>query len=172
MPSDRLVRVEGAERIRALARTFREYEDGRELRRRLRVELKRSATRIQQAEQAAVMALPSKGESARRGRPSLRRSIARATQIRVRTSGARNAGVLVWVNPRRMPPGQGALPAYMEGLRPYHRWRHPVFGNSDVWVQQQARPWFYRTAARYELSAQRDAARAIDSIADEIESRR
>jgi len=170
MPSDRLVRVEGAERLRALARTVRQYEDGRELRKQLRVALKRSAERVQRAEQAAVQALPSQGENARRGRPSLRRSIARATQVRVRTAGAR-AGVMVWVNPRRMPPGQHNLPAYMEGLRPFHRWRHPVYGNPDVWVSQRPRQWFYRTAARFETAAQRDAARAIDAIARDIERR-
>ena len=164
------LRIENGERLRTLAREFRGQGDGKELRKRLRKELKGTGTRIVKAEKHAVRALPSKGQSARRGRPSLRATTARATQLRIRTSGPR-AGVTVWVNPKRMGPGRANLPAYMEGVRPFQRWRHPVFGDADTWVTQRPRPWFYRTAARYEDDAQRGAARVIDSIAREIESR-
>ena len=171
MAVDQLLRIENGEALRRVARDIRQFEDGREMRKRLRAELKSAVTPIVQAEKRAVLALPSKGQSSRRGRRSLRRDIARATQARIRMSGPR-AGALVWVNPRRMPPGKANLPGYLEGVRPFQRWRHPVFGDTDTWVTQQPRPWFYRTAARYENDVERAAVRAIESIATEIESRR
>ena len=162
--------IENGERLRALAREFRSREDGKQLRKELRKELKGTGTRILKAEKAAVRALPSKGQNARAGRPSTRRQVARATQLRIRMSGPRT-GVMVWVNPGRMPAGKGSVPGYMEGVRPYQRWRHPVFGR-DAWTTQRATPWFYRTAGRYGGEAQRAAARAIDRFADRIENSR
>jgi len=44
-----------------------------------------------------------------------------------------------------MPPGQEELPRGEDnGLR---GWRHPVFGNRDVWVQQRGGSWFKNTIA-------------------------
>jgi hypothetical protein len=161
--------IENGEQLRALVRDLRRLEDGKELRKRLRKELKGTGTRIVKAEKHAVRALPSKGQNARMGRPSTRREIARATQLRIRTNGPR-AGVMVWVNPKKMPPGKGAVPGFMEGIAPYQRWRHPVFGR-DAWASQRPHPWFYRTAGRYGGEAQRAAERVINDIAREIESR-
>lgn len=162
------VSIENGERLRAIARELRQHSDGKRLRKELRKELKKTGTRIVKAEKQAVRALPSKNQNARAGRPSTRRQVARATQLRIRTVG-RQAGVAVWVNPAKMPPGKRTVPGYMEGVRPYQRWRHPVFGR-DVWTTQRATPWFYRTAGRYGGEAQRAAARAIDRIADQIEN--
>lgn len=160
--------LENGEALRDLVRDLRRHSDGKQLRKRLRKELKGTGTRIVKAEKQAVRALPSKGQNARLGRPSTRRQVARATQLRVRTNGP-TAGVMVWVNPKKMPPGKQSVPAYMEGVRPYQRWRHPVFGR-EAWTTQRATPWFYRTAGRYGGEAQRAAQRVIDGIAREIEN--
>lgn len=170
MARDLQLRIENGEALRRLARDFRRLEDGKELRKRLRRELKDAGDRIVKAEQRAVRRLPSKGQSARAGRRSLRASTARATQLRIRTSG-RRAGAVVWVNPRRMPAGQQNLPAYMEGVRPFQRWRHPVFGDRDAWVTQAPKPWFYRAARPHERDAEQAAARVIGAIATEIANR-
>lgn len=161
--------IENGDRLRALAREFRNHSDGKQLRKQLRKELKGTGTRILKAEKQAVRALPSKGQNARAGRPSTRRQVARATQLRIRMAGPRT-GVMVWVNPGRMPAGKETVPGFMEGVRPYQRWRHPVFGR-EVWTSQRAMPWFYRTAGRYGGDAQRAAGRAIDRFAREIENR-
>lgn len=166
---DAQLRIENGQRLAELARELRRFDDGKELRKELRRELKETGKRIVQAEKSAVRALPSKGQSARAGRRSLRGDIAKATALRIRTSGKR-AGVAVWVNPKRMGPGRANLPGYLEGVRPFNRWRHPVHG-TDTWVTQRSRPWFYRTASRYEGDAQEAAARAIDAVARRIESR-
>jgi len=164
------VRVQQGQDIRRLLARLRELEDGKEIRKRLRRELKESAKPMVPAVQRAVLALPSKGQSARAGRPSLRARVARATQIRVRASGTR-PGVTVWINPRRMPEGQKNLPAYMEGIRPFHRWRHPVFGDEDVFVQQPPKPFFYRAVRPLQDEVSRAGTRIINDIQREIEGR-
>jgi hypothetical protein len=46
----------------------------------------------------------------------------------------------------KMPPGAQNLPAYANaGSARWQRWRHPVYGNREVWVSQDwpsARGWF------------------------------
>ena len=166
-----VLRVEGADRLRTIARQLRELgEGGREIRRRMTREMRRAGTELVRAERAAVRALPSKGESARRGRPGLRQAIARATQLQVKTAG-RNPLVRVWVNPKRLPDGQMMLPPYMEGERGASPWRHPVFGNSEVWVSQEPKPWFWRTAARYRGNIDHALLRALRDVEDEIRRR-
>lgn len=162
------VAIENGDRLRDIARAYRRRSDGKDLRKRLRKELRKTGTRLLKEEKQAVRRLPSKGQNARAGRPSTRRQVARATQLRIRTSGP-TAGVVVWVNPRRMPADKRTVPGYMEGVRPYRPWRHPVYGNTDVWVAQQPIPWFYRTGGRYGGEAQRAAARVIDRFASAIE---
>src|SRR5688572_29603057 len=101
-----LLRVEGAERIRALSKDLRrlELDERKEIRQRIVRQLKEVADEIVRAERAAVRALPSKGENARRRRWSLRAKTATATVSRVRTT-MREAGVSVVINPKRMPAG-------------------------------------------------------------------
>ena len=163
------IRVQGGDDLRRLTRQLRGLEDGKKVRAEMRRALKAVADdRMVPAVRAAALAIPSKRESARRGRRSLRRSIARATQTRVRMAGPR-AGVLVWVNPKRMPPGQQNLPAYMEGLRPFQRWRKPLFGDTEHWYTQRPHPYFYRAVRPHEDDTARRMTRIIDGVADKIE---
>lgn len=164
-----VVRIEGAERLRRISRSLRQMgEEGREVRRSLARELRRIGTSLVREERAAVRALPSRGQSAALGRASLRQAIARATRAELKTSG-RNPRLTVRVNPRRMPEGQAALPAYMEGET--EPWRHPVFGNTDVWVSQDAKPWFWRTAERHLPRIEAALLRVLREVEDEIEGR-
>lgn len=163
-----LLRVQGAEQLRRLSRDLRQLEDGREIRKDLVRNLKAVANEVVRAERAAVLALPSKGENARRGRRPLRRRFASATQARVRPSG-RDAGVSVLINPKRMPEGQHNLPAYWNRERGYERLRHPVFGDEDTWVQQPVHPWFYETARPYEAEAPRRLIGVLNAVARDLE---
>jgi hypothetical protein len=160
----RYLSVTGGRELRALARDLRGHADRKEINARLRRELRFAAKEMIPPVRAAILAIPSKGQSAARGRPSLRRKMSSATQVAVRTTGG-SAGVKLWVNPRRMPPGQGSLPGYMEGEG---RWRHPTFG-SEPWFTQAPHPYFYRTVAPLIPRAERAAEQVLDSIADEIE---
>ena len=170
MARDLQFRIQQGQQFRDLSRRLREMEDGKEIAKRLRRELRRAARPMVPAVRAAVLATPSRGDNARRGRDSLRRSIARATQLQVKTSGSR-PGVRVWINPRRMPEGQHNLPAYMEGIKPFDRWRHPVYGDENTWVTQEARPFFYRAIRPYEDGVVEAGDRVLREIAREIEVR-
>jgi hypothetical protein len=79
----------------------------------------------------------------------------------------------VWINPERMRPDYMTLPLYMEGVagtgrRRYDRWRHPVFGNRDVWAQQAAHPYFYQAAAPFGAAAEVALRVALDDITRQI----
>src|SRR4051812_17811530 len=153
MAGRRLLSVEGADRLRDLSRDLRKHEDGTALRRRMVGELKKGANEVVRAERAAVLALPSKEQNARRGRRSLRRSVATATVSTVRTV-AKDPRVSVRIDPSRMPEGRRTLPAYMNAEPRFTRWRHPVFG-TRTFVTQRATPWFYATARPMEERLQR-----------------
>lgn len=166
MPSNEFLRVEGAEQLRRLSKDLRKHEDGKEIRSGVVAALKDVADDIVQAERSAVLALPSKGESARRGRRSLRRRTASATVSRVRT-GAREPEVSVLINEKRMG-SQAALPAYMNAEPGFTEWNHQVFGTS-TWVGQAATPWWDETAAPFEDRVQRRLIGVLDQVADQIE---
>lgn len=149
--------------LAALLRATRGLENGRALRSQLRKDLRGSVKPAIPAIRSAVKSTPSRGESRRRGRPGLRKSVAKATRLQV--TGRNNfVGVTVRVDPKKMPAGMHNLPAYLEGAPPFQRWRSPIFGDTDLWKQQPAHPYFYRTMARYEPAVQRAIADAADTI--------
>ena len=151
-----------------VTRALRRLENGRELRKQLRKDLTKDIKPMVPAVRAKVKALPSKGESARRGRPGLRASTARATRLQAQMSG-RFAGITVRVDPKKMPPGVHNLPGYLEGAAPFQRWRSPIFGRDD-YKTQPAHPYFYAIARRYEPAAKRAVETAIESIRRQIEA--
>jgi hypothetical protein len=160
------VKFRGAGDLKRLNRQLRDVADGKALRKELtgglRDVLRPVATRVK----AAYLASPSGRGGARRKGGSLRRNLARVTRVEVRTSG-RMAGARVRVDGRKMPTGAKALPAYREGYR--RPWRHPVYGNTDVWVTQPAVPVFDRTVEPYEQFAGRAVDRVLDDVRDKLE---
>lgn len=167
MPGRRLLSVEGDRELARLARQFRQRGDGRELDRELRRELAAVGDSTVRAVRSAIRAIPSKGQNARRGRPSLRSQMARAAESKVRTT--RRPGVIVWVNPRRMPLGRRSLPAFMEGAPPHQRWRHPTFGRSP-WQTQRPHPYFAQAVRPAAADAERAGRRTLGNFADRIEN--
>ena len=69
--------------------------------------------------------------------------------------------VSLFMDVHRMPSGQYALPITMEGLK---RWRHPVFGDRQVWVTQSPHPYFYPAVAGADFGTRA----AIDAGLEEI----
>jgi hypothetical protein len=128
--------------LRAVSIALRHAGDGREIRKQFSRELRNAAAPLVPAVRRSVMAIPVKGvpkSASYPEGPGLRARIARATRLQLRLTG-RIAGVRIFVDPRRMPMGQKALQNELEGLK---RWRHPVFGDSGVWVQQEPHPYFF-----------------------------
>lgn len=161
------IEVDGDD-LAGLARQLRRLEDGKELRKQLRKNITAAAKPMVPAIRNKVKGLPSKGQSRARGRPGLRASTAKATRLQVQMSG-RYAGVTVRVDPKKMPAGMHNLPAYLEGAPPFQRWRHPVFGDTETWVTQRPRPYFYAIATHAEPRVKAAVAEAVDSIRRQIE---
>lgn len=154
------VEVRGGKDLQRISRQLRHVGNGREIRKRMTKELRASARPMVPAVRASIGAIPAtSGKSS-----GLRRRLSRATRLRVSTVG-RNAGVSVLVDPKKMPEGEKALPKNMEGLK---RWRHPVFGNRDMWVQQKAHPFFFRAVRPLGSKSRRAINKVLDSITKDI----
>jgi len=82
--------------------------------------------------------------------------------VRVKPSfSAKGTGVSIVVDSGRAPEG-----APLENKGRSGTFRHPVYGNREVWVSQQARPFFYSTAAS--SSSVSAAEKAILDVADVV----
>lgn len=153
--------IKGGSDLARIARELRHVSGGTEIRKRMVREIRREAKPLVPMVRRAILSLPSKGE----GSTGLRASMAKAVTLTVRTSG-RQAGVSLRVDGRKMPAGQGSLPAYMEGSK--RPWRHPVYGDTDVQVAQPAHPYFYRIVRPFGSRAKRAVIRVVDSISRDV----
>lgn len=164
MPGRQILTVTGAGELRRLAGDLRSAGNQQAINEQLRRELLVVGRKGAAAVRASVRATPSKGQSAQAGRPSLRGKIANATEAKVRNTA--RPGVIVWVNPARMPAGERALPGLLDGRG---RWRHPVFGNTDVWRGQRPHPYFDRAIRPIEGELADAGDKVLDRIANQIE---
>lgn len=63
-------------------------------------------------------------------------------------------------------PGMDALPrGFDNGPK---GWRHPVFGNRDVWVQQRGGSWFRDPIAKHHDPIERDLTNVLEGMAHRI----
>lgn len=149
---------------RDLTRITRELRrmDDKELLKRFRSNLRKSAKPLVPAVRASIRAIPSKRPYAASG---LRGQMSRATGLQVKTTG-REAGVVIRVDGRKMPPRAKAVQSYMEGVKP--RWRHPVYGNRENWVQQPAHPYFYKVMETAGPRARLAVNRVLDQVSKDI----
>lgn len=122
-------------------------EISKAMRKRLNVVIKPIAEEVKRA----ALELPSKIDE--RGSSSgyenvfgLRRSIAQSVKSRVSmTSKGGVAQIRVSTTEFMALSGRPrTIPYYLEGRK--RRWRHPVFGNKDNWVDQEAKPFLAKTA--------------------------
>jgi len=74
----------------------------------------------------------------RRGGHGLRSSTAAAIRSRVSYTG-RKIGARISVDTAGLPQSQRKLPRYLNRSK---GWRHPVWANREVWVQQFGEPYF------------------------------
>ena len=117
--------------------------------------------RTERAEFVASRARTERGrEKARRG-AGLRQTIAAAIGVKLTANGIKIA-----VNGNRLPPKQRTLPMAIGARR---GWRHPVYGNRDVWVTQRGRPWFHPTLQKHAASFRRAIENVMDDIVKRIE---
>lgn len=172
---DLTVTILDSKDLRDLNRAFKNVADGKALRKELTSGLRDVLKPIVPEVRAAYLAAPSMGhESMARGsrsRADLRRLLAKATRVEVKLAG-RQAGARIRVDGRRMPDRMKALPQYWEGEEPGRskaRWRHPVFGDRDVWVQQKPHPRFYAIVRPHAERAAREVERIANQVVAKLE---
>jgi hypothetical protein len=80
--------------------------------------------------------------------------------------GGRNPGVRLRLNGRKLngrPPG---LVAMYEGTIP---WRHPLFGNTEKWIQQEHRGFLTEVGRAGEPEVARAIEQTMNAIGDKID---
>jgi len=157
------------EELKKLQRDLRRYSRRGGWDAKIKEELKGPANDAERAVKASIQRIPSKGQTARKGRRSLRAAMVRAVKTNVDTTRD-YTGAFVYVDAYSMPVGDQNLPAYMERIRRYTRWRHEVYGIETLWVTQKAHPYFYRTLRPFESVAADVAENVIDQVKRELES--
>ncbi|GAA4676893.1 hypothetical protein GCM10023347_34070 [Streptomyces chumphonensis] len=151
--------------LRQISRALKAEEDGKELRKELtknmREALKPGAARAKNN----IMAMES---STPHGGPALKSAIARKIRPDVRISG-RFPGAKI--KAFKTPNTRGFANAAKRTNRA-SGWRHPVFGNREVWVQQHGKiGWFDRAfeGQRNEYKAAVEA--ALTEMAERVVAR-
>ncbi|SDN73881.1 hypothetical protein [Allokutzneria albata] len=176
------VKVVGTEQFEELARRLRETGNGA-IAREMAKSLRASAEPAKAAAEQSVLGLPISGHSSGRGRAQreayllsrrkrvsarmaqriregagLRASTANALRTEV-TASARTARLRIKVQKSLLPPGMRKLPKHMNS----GKWRHPVWGNREVWVAQTAPPHWFDDPMQTEGPQVRDAAQQVVS---------
>jgi hypothetical protein len=120
--------------------------------RELNKALKSAAEPIAVDERVAALALPSKGKDSN----GLRQGIA--------------DGVHVIVSRSKTSPGVRILSrAKLARASNRRSWRHPVFGNRNVWVVETLSPgWWPATARRHKAAVTRQIHEALNLVAKQI----
>lgn len=150
------IAIDGTQRLKKLSRELKAAGRG-DLRREMRKEIREAGKPVVEDVRRAVMAVDvtsSRGGTAPPDTSTgLRARVARATGLSITANGIR-----IRVSGRRMG-GDARLAKYLDAsLGSYARWRHPVFGNRDVWVEQRGEPYFFNTIRNHT----RDFRKAID----------
>lgn len=156
------IRITGADQFKALARDLRAAgSEGHGLQLSLLKNLRVIAKPIQSDMQRSYFALPAKGPAT----TGLRTALMRAVRTSVIASGS-SPSVKVIVDPKKLPAGQQGLPPLVEGDE---KWRHPVYGHTDVWVNQDPHPVVGPVAAKHQNDAQIAALAAVEETIAKLE---
>lgn len=157
--------VETHEGLAALVRAIRAEEDGKQLRKELARDM-RDALRPGAAQaKNQIMSMASAGLSTA---PGLRSAVAKKIRPEVKLGG-RWSGARVKAfktkNVRHFPNAP-------KRLNRAGGWRHPVFGNRDVWVNQHGKvDWFDRSFQGREGTYKAAVEAAMENMARRIASR-
>lgn len=149
------LKVTGEAEVRAVAKRLRTYGNPQAIRKELNSGLRDATRPAVLAVKAEARSLPARGPKS----TGLRRRMAAATSAQIRT-GARNPTVRVRVSRARMGE-QAALPKLID----QYKWRHPVYGNTEVWVNQYGKfRWFEKATESVADVVRKEVLRTIDRI--------
>jgi len=136
--------------------------DDKERLKRFRKDLRAAGRPLVPMVRASIRKIPSSRPYRADG---LRGQLSKATTLEVKTRG-KQASAIVRVDGRKMKSRSKSVQAYMEGTKP--RWRHPVFGNREVWVQQPPHPYFYKVMNRAGPIARASVNRVMNQVSKDI----
>lgn len=151
--------------VHVLAAAMKAEADGKALRRDLLREIRDAARPLVPSLQSAVRALPDVSPAT--ASPSLREAVASQITVGARLSG-RSTGVKVTVGTKKDPRGFRFAGRKLNSRR---GWRHPVFGNREVWATQTGREWFEPTILTRREEVQRAVMDAVEAMARRIAAR-
>jgi hypothetical protein len=146
--------------LRRISRELRGM-DNKEIKKRFAKELRAAAKPLVPVVRNSIRSIPSKRAYSASG---LRGNLSRATKLEVRTVG-RQAGIAIRVDGRKMPTHMKGLPKAVEGTK---RWRHPVFGHRDRWVNQPKQPYFFHVVRPLGPASRKAVNRVLDGISRDI----
>lgn len=158
------IKIQGQDDFNRLKRALRDAGRG-DLQRQLTREVRRVGDPALRAAQSGFRGISVQSSAGGGGSSGLRASVANATAIRIV-----KGGISIQVYPRRMDnrhrPWGRSLSYGLDGLG---RWRHPVFGNRNVWVEQTGQEVFYRSLKRFESRWRAGIEKAMDETARKLE---
>lgn len=85
-------------------------------------------------------------------------------RVSKKTGDVTGEGIRVEATKKRLPAGSEPM-LYLYGR---DKFRHPVFGDTETWVNQRGKPWFYRPIAKQRNSFKQAVVDVIESAAREI----
>jgi hypothetical protein len=132
---------------------------------RLQRNIREAAKPVVADVRAAVLQAP---PDDRPGSVGTRAAIAKGVGLRISTA-ARGGSVTIAASSRALPAGRKPM------LRAYNKkagWRHPTFGNRDVWQHQQGRPYFGSVIAEHTLALKIAVQRSLFEAAEALGRRR
>lgn len=163
------VSVQGSEQLKRLSRDLKGAP--RELRLGLRKQIRDAGKPVVADLRRATLAVDVRAPGGDQlfntptHRAGLRSSVARATGLSQTTRGIR-IRVSNSLLAKTHPPN---LAKYLDGtLNRYRTWRHPVYGNREVWVQQFGEPYFFVTIRKHTKTFRRACFKAMEDTAARI----
>lgn len=156
----------GEQELRALAARMRRAGNG-ELQLKLRRNLRAAGQPVLSELRSAVRAVQVSSSRGGTAHPDysreLRIRVAKALRLSVAYRGIRFNVLGSTMGDAKYG---AALAKYLDGTLPgYKRWRHPVFGNQELWEEQTGQPWFFVTIM---ANANRFEQACVDAVNDII----
>lgn len=156
--------VETHDGLAALVRAIRAEEDGKQLRKELAANMRDALKPGAQQAKDSIMGMVSLHGAA----PALRTSIARKIRPEVKLGG-RWSGARVKVFKTKNIRG---FPNAPKRTNRASGWRHPVYGNRDVWTHQRGKlEWFDRAFRGREGLYKQAVEQAMEDMARRIANR-
>jgi hypothetical protein len=103
------------------------------------------------------------------GERNVRQNMARGVRSAIRYGNARGEVKIAVVGSSHfLPPEKKVLNKVLN----FPSWRHPVFGNQDVWVVQEGHPFWAKTTIRFKDAIHNALVQAVEqSIVEELKSK-